>query len=98
VSAYDLELIESTLKEELDKNEPSVVITKDPCVLRHRVAKPPMHVLDEACTACGQCLRVGCIALSMAGEGDERRAVIDPNFCVGCTVCSQVCKFDAIQA
>jgi indolepyruvate ferredoxin oxidoreductase alpha subunit len=98
VGAYDLKALEEVLKDELDKPEPSVVITKDPCVLRHRVRKPPLHVEVEDCTACGQCIRVGCIALSMEGEGDEKHASIDPNFCAGCTVCAQVCMFDAIQA
>ncbi len=98
VSAYDLEEVETVLKEELAKPEPSVVITKDPCVLQYRVKKPSLHVDVDACTACKQCLKVGCIALSMEGEGDEHHAAIDSNFCTGCTVCAQVCKFDAIQA
>ncbi len=98
VSAYDLKELETVLKEELDKPDPSVVITKDPCVLQYRVKKDPMHVDPEACTACGVCLRTSCIALSMVGEGDDRHVEIDPNFCTGCTVCAQVCKFDAIQS
>ncbi len=98
VSAYDLKEIETVLRDELSKPEPSVVITKDPCVLQYRIKGKPMAVDAEKCTACKQCLRVGCIALSMEGEGDDRRAVIDPNFCTGCTVCAQVCKFEAIQA
>jgi indolepyruvate ferredoxin oxidoreductase alpha subunit len=98
ISAYDLKQIETVLKEELAKPEPSVVITKDPCVLQYRVKDKPMHVDADACTACKQCLKVGCIALSMEGEADARHATIDPNFCTGCTVCAQVCKFDAIQA
>ncbi len=97
VSAYDLKEIETVLKEELDKPEPSVVITKDPCVLQYRVKNTPMRVDPEACTACGVCLRTSCIALGMTGEGDEKHAEIDPNFCTGCTVCAQVCKFDAIR-
>jgi indolepyruvate ferredoxin oxidoreductase alpha subunit len=96
VSGYDLKQIEAVLKEELAKPEPSVVITKDPCVLQYRVKLPALTVDTEKCVACKQCLKVGCIALSMAGEGDKERAAIDPNFCVGCTVCAQVCKFDAI--
>jgi indolepyruvate ferredoxin oxidoreductase, alpha subunit len=96
VSGYDLKQIETVLREELDKPEPSVVITKDPCVLQYRVKKPALKVDQEACKACKQCLKVGCIALSMKGEGDEASVVIDPNFCVGCTVCAQVCKSDAI--
>ncbi|MBI5017789.1 MAG: indolepyruvate ferredoxin oxidoreductase subunit alpha [Deltaproteobacteria bacterium] len=98
VSAYDLKEVEAVLREELGKPEPSVVITKDPCVLQYKVKKPALTVDPEVCTACKQCLRVGCIALSLEGEGDAAHAVIDPNFCVGCTVCAQVCKFDAIGA
>ena len=51
----------------------------------------------EACTGCKQCIRVGCIALSLVEKGEDKRyAAIDPNFCTGCSVCAQVCKFDAI--
>jgi indolepyruvate ferredoxin oxidoreductase alpha subunit len=96
ISGYDLKQIEAVMREELAKPEPSVVITKDPCVLQYRVKKPALTVDAETCVACKQCLKVGCIALSMEGEGEAQHAVIDPNFCVGCTVCAQVCKFDAI--
>ncbi len=97
VGAYDLKAVETVLKEELAKPEPSVVITKDPCVLNYRVKDRPLRVDPEACTACKVCLQVSCIALSMQGQGDDRKASIDPNFCTGCTVCAQVCKFDAIS-
>ena len=98
VSGYDLKQSEAVLKEELAKPEPSVVITKDPCVLQYRVKKPALTVDTEKCVGCKQCLKVGCIALSMVEEGDKQYASVDPNFCVGCTVCAQVCKFDAIVA
>ena len=96
VSAYNLEEVETALKEELAKPSPSVVITKDPCVLQYRVSEAPYRVDLETCTGCKQCIRVGCIALSMTEEGEEDKAAIDPNFCTGCSVCAQVCKFDAI--
>lgn len=98
VNAYDLEQVETVLREELAKPEPSVVLTKDPCVLQYRVKKPALTVDLEKCVGCKQCLKVGCIALSMVEEGDKQHASVDPNFCVGCTVCAQVCKFDAIVA
>jgi indolepyruvate ferredoxin oxidoreductase alpha subunit len=83
--------------EELAKPSPSVVLTKEPCVLQYRVKKPAYKVDAEACTGCKQCIRVGCIALSIVEEGEKRYAAIDPNFCAGCSVCAQVCKFDAIK-
>jgi len=73
-----------------------VVITKDPCVLQYKVKKPSMRVDPEAVHRLQAVPEVSCIALSMEGEGDEKHSSIDPNFCVGCTVCAQVCKFDAI--
>ncbi|PLX45010.1 MAG: indolepyruvate ferredoxin oxidoreductase subunit alpha [Deltaproteobacteria bacterium] len=96
VSAYNLKEIEDVMKEELAKPSPSVVITKDPCVLQYKVKDEPYKVDREKCTGCKKCIGVGCIALSMVVEGEERFAEIDPNFCTGCSVCAQVCKFDAI--
>ncbi len=96
ISAYDLKEVETVLKEELAKDSPSVIITKDPCVLQFKVKEELYHVDIEACTGCKQCIKVGCIALSMVDDGDDKKAQIDPNFCTGCSVCAQVCKFDAI--
>jgi indolepyruvate ferredoxin oxidoreductase alpha subunit len=96
-NSYNLKELEQILIQELDKPEPSVVITKDPCVLQFKVKGTPYVVDKEACTGCKQCIRVGCIALSMVEEGDKRYAAIDPGFCTGCSVCAQVCKFDAIR-
>jgi indolepyruvate ferredoxin oxidoreductase alpha subunit len=39
------------------------------------------------------CLRVGCPAIFFV----DGKSMIDPNQCVGCTVCLQVCPFDAIK-
>ena len=36
---------------------------------------------------------VGCPAISM----ENGKAFIDRTQCVGCTVCAQVCPFDAIE-
>jgi indolepyruvate ferredoxin oxidoreductase alpha subunit len=66
-------------------------------VLQFKVSSPAFAVDTEACTGCKQCIKVGCIALSMTTEGDKNKAAIDPNFCTGCSVCAQVCKFDAIK-
>ena len=97
VNSYDLKQVEAVLREELAKPEPSVVLTKEPCVLQYKVKGAAMGVDPEVCTACKVCLKVGCIALAMVTRGDKTHAEIDAGFCTGCTVCAQVCKFDAIQ-
>lgn len=73
---------------------PSVVIAKAPCALLTKDHPDPFAVDDEACTACGECFRLGCPAISRERTA---RAVIDITLCVGCRQCVQVCKYGAIQ-
>ena len=94
---YDLSAAEKAIKEELAVNEPSVLISRRPCALLKQVKhNPPLKVDEEKCTGCTSCMRIGCPAISMKGEGKGRKAVIDFTQCVGCGVCSQMCKFGAI--
>lgn len=73
---------------------PSVVIAKAPCVLLTKERPDPFSVDDEACPACGECIRLGCPAIS---RDRNARAVIDITLCVGCRQCVQVCKYGAIH-
>jgi len=74
--------------------EPSVVIAKAPCALLNKEYADPYSIDEEACTACGECIRLGCPAIS---RGEDSKAVIDVSVCVGCRQCVQVCKYGAIQ-
>jgi indolepyruvate ferredoxin oxidoreductase alpha subunit len=73
---------------------PSVVIAKAPCALLTKERPDPFAVDEEACTACGECIRLGCPAISREATA---RAAIDITLCVGCRQCVQVCKYGAIQ-
>jgi indolepyruvate ferredoxin oxidoreductase alpha subunit len=73
--------------------EASVVIAKAPCALLNKDTLDPFAVDEEACTACGECVRLGCPAI---GRGEDSKAVIDVSVCVGCRQCVQVCKYGAI--
>jgi len=94
VDAYDLEALEAAIREEVAREEVSVIVTRRACVLRHGAPpnQPPVTVDAEACAACKKCLRLGCPALSLA----EGTVVADPNLCTGCELCVSVCPFDAI--
>ena len=52
------------------------------------------------CTACGACFRIGCPAIVRGAPKDANgrlfKSKIDPQFCTGCNLCAQVCKFNAI--
>jgi indolepyruvate ferredoxin oxidoreductase alpha subunit len=83
----------TAIEEAVRSGEPSVVIAKAPCALLIKERPDPFAVDDEACTACGECVRLGCPAI---GRGSDSKAVIDISVCVGCRQCVQVCKYTAI--
>ncbi len=94
VDPYNLEQCEEALKEELAAEEPSVIISRRPCVLLKYVkAKTPLHVNPDTCRGCKKCMSFGCPAIAMHGK----KAKIDPTLCVGCGVCQQVCPFGAFE-
>lgn len=99
IDPYDLELTRETLKEEMERPEPSVIITRRPCMLMKRDVvekRPPLYVDADKCTACKACLKLGCPAIEWQSEaGPKGKAHINKLLCVGCGVCEQVCKFGA---
>ena len=95
VDPYNLEECDRVLKEELAADEPSVIISRRPCALLKYVKhKAPLKVAVDHCIGCKSCMRLGCPAISVK----EKKAVIDTTLCVGCGVCQQMCKFDALQS
>ena len=94
VDPYDLKATDQVVTEELAAPEPSVIITRRPCVLLKTVEKhPPYRIEPDKCKGCKLCMRIGCPAISWKEK--DKKAVIDPTQCVGCGVCDQLCKFDA---
>ncbi len=93
VDAFDLELVRSTVKEELLAEEPSVVIMRRPCVFLLTEFDKPHYVDEELCTGCKVCIGLGCPALSFKDE----KAVINQTICTACGLCEQLCRFDAIK-
>ena len=94
VDPRDLALTERVISEELEAEEPSLIIVRRPCALLKTVKHNPAADIDsDKCTGCKMCMKVGCPAISMK----NKKAVINKSQCVGCTVCSQLCKFNAIK-
>jgi indolepyruvate ferredoxin oxidoreductase alpha subunit len=100
-------LIEETknvIKEEMETEALSVIITNRPCALyppenRRLVRQAPFRVDLEKCIGCHTCFKVGCPVI---GESDRRTAKglakshIDAELCTGCSICAQVCPVGAI--
>jgi indolepyruvate ferredoxin oxidoreductase alpha subunit len=93
VDPHDLAAVEAALKEETAAEELSVIVFRAPCALLVREDKTPYAVDEDACTACGICIRLGCPAIVKSENG---QAFVDVSVCVGCGQCVQVCRYDAI--
>lgn len=94
INAFDIEALEKAIKEEVAKDEVSVIITKTPCVLLDKRPKPLYAADPEKCKKCGMCMKPGCPAMTRNEDGTIR---IDDTMCTGCGLCESLCKFGAIE-
>lgn len=94
IDPYDLKTSEEVIKQELAADEPSVIISRRPCVLLKYVkTNPPLKVDNEKCRGCKACMKLGCPSISFR----DNKAHIDNTLCTGCGVCKQLCHFDALN-
>ena len=111
VNPHDVEATRKVLKAEIEASEPSVIISRAPCVLLpEEVKRPkPSYFTNLAnCTGCMLCVQMGCPAISWTpltpeeavarGYRDKQKgfARITEVQCNGCGQCACVCKFEAI--
>ncbi len=107
VDPYRLPQLAKALREEIDIPEPSVIITDQPCVLSEFYAKVlPYQVKDDDCTGCGNCINVGCPAITVRKTTVKERpgaadvqlnfTQIDTAMCTGCGMCVESCGPKAI--
>ena len=92
VDPGDLGEMERAVKEELAKDEVSVIIAKKPCVLLTKKLYNGFRVYG-LCKKCKACLKLGCPAIVNGKDG----ITIDVSLCTECGLCKGVCKFGAIE-
>ena len=90
---FDLKNFEKVVKEEVNREEPSVIIAQRPCALLKKVKYTGHCTITDKCKKCKMCMKLGCPAISDDGNGGVK---IDLNQCNGCGLCVNVCPFDAI--
>lgn len=101
INPLDLRETYKALNQALEKDEPTVIIAAWPCAIKKFSEgdkarfdlSPKKCIIDqEKCTRCKLCVKTGCPAI-LSGE----RIEIKPESCNGCSVCMQVCPFEAIS-
>ena len=94
VDPYNLQECDTVLKEELEAEEPSIIISRRPCVMiKGTVHRSPLKPDVDKCVGCKACMQIGCPAISVR----DKKVVIDETLCIDCGVCSQMCKFGALN-
>ena len=104
IDPNDLTAVKNALDWALSLDEPSVIITRWPCVLKKlslqdkeefkEIFKDKYSIDQDKCTGCKACVKTGCPAISF--DNTTKKATIDLEQCVGCSVCFQVCPVEAI--
>ena len=90
---FDMKKFKAAVKEEIDADEPSVIIAQRPCALLNSVKYgAPVRIDSDKWRNCGACMRLGCPAI-FAEDGAYK---IDRSICLGCRLCEQMCAFGAI--
>ncbi len=102
IDPLDLKQVDDALEACFAKDEPTVIITRWPCVLKKFSAQDKSEfdlsgkicrIDQEKCRNCKMCVKTGCPAIYNTKDKVE----INAESCNGCTVCKQVCPFDAIE-
>jgi indolepyruvate ferredoxin oxidoreductase alpha subunit len=112
INPHDILAAEKIVKREIERPEPSVIITKAPCVLLPEMKKrkdKKLYVISSGkCTGCRTCLKLGCPAIEWVpltpeeakklGYKEKQKGYsrINAVLCDGCGQCAPLCKFGAI--
>jgi len=95
VNAFDVKELERVVKESVNGDTLTVIITKSPCVLLKGQKFPNVCKVDaDKCKKCGACMRIGCPAMT---RDENNKVRIDATMCNGCGLCTNYCKSGAIE-
>ena len=99
VNAFDVKTTSRVMKDALEYDGVSVIISKGPCQIdakkRKMAANGPISVGKDRCIRCQTCVKtIACPALIKKEDGSIET---DPTQCVGCGMCASVCPKDAMK-
>lgn len=94
IDPYDMEDMKKTILDEIEVDEPSIIISRHPCIQKVKMKSHNYFYIDkEQCKGCLKCTQVGCLAIAQKNG----KMSINKQLCVGCGLCLEVCKCTAIK-
>lgn len=95
VNPYDLESTLKAIDDDVNSDEPSLIVSRAPCPLRERRRVGAVREIDaDRCKGCKICLKIACPAIELSADKPQ----INEIFCGGCGICEQICPAEAIYA
>ena len=95
INSFDVNGLEKTIKDSVLSDELTVIIAKAPCaLLKGQVFNYKCVADTDKCKKCGMCMKIGCPSITKNADGTIN---IDPASCNGCGLCTNYCKFNAIN-
>lgn len=95
LSPFKMKEMEALISARLTEDALSVIIAREPCRLIEKNQQPAPTYEIEKCKKCGICLTIDCPGISKNADGT---VAVDPDLCMGCNLCVEVCPPKALKA
>lgn len=94
VDPYKTKELQELLKNRINENKLSVIIARSNCRIIDREKQAIPVFEKDKCKQCFVCLSIDCPALRKTEDG---LVAINRDYCTGCNLCVEVCKFQALN-